>query len=169
MLTLEVDGFGNVLKQATIGYGRRAQVRIADDQGDLRLVPNPALAALHAADRERQTTALLTYAETAVTNAVDGTDTHRLPQTCEETTFELTGFPATGPAGRHAAADFVEADPGVLGRVRLRFTPPEVPYESVAAGQRRRRRVDHVRTLYRNDELSDLLSLGELAVPRSSR
>ena len=29
MLTLEVDGYGNVLKSATVGYGRRRTIRVS--------------------------------------------------------------------------------------------------------------------------------------------
>src|ERR1041384_5781930 len=40
-LTLEVDDYGNVLKQAAIGYGRRSQVRVVDKQGKVERVSNP--------------------------------------------------------------------------------------------------------------------------------
>jgi hypothetical protein len=54
-LTLEVDDFGNALKAAAIGYGRVA--------------PDPTLPS--DADRLAQTTALLTYTESDVTNLID--------------------------------------------------------------------------------------------------
>src|SRR5690606_17912668 len=53
-LTLEVDDFGNVLKSAAIGYGRR--------QPDPNLPPE---------DQARQARIHVTYTENAVTNAVD--------------------------------------------------------------------------------------------------
>ena len=37
-LTLEVDDFGNVLKEAAIGYGRRATIRVVDDNGNVQQV-----------------------------------------------------------------------------------------------------------------------------------
>ena len=54
-LTLEVDAFGNVLKAAAIGYGRRQ--------------PDPALPLQ--ADRDKQTKTLITYTENRVTNPID--------------------------------------------------------------------------------------------------
>ncbi|KML60455.1 toxin [Burkholderia cepacia] len=143
-LTLEVDDFGNVLKQAAIGYGRRL---------------SPLWTQW---DRDRQTTALLTYTENRVTNAIGSSDAHRNPLSCEATTFELTGYTATGPAGRYRASDFVEPDPAAPGRLRHKFSAPEVGYEATAAGSLRRRPVEALRTLYRRDDLCDLLPLGEL-------
>ncbi|RQZ06079.1 toxin [Burkholderia sp. Bp9031] len=143
-LTLEVDDFGNVLKQAAIGYGRRL---------------SPLWTQW---DRDRQTTALLTYTENRVTNAIGSSDAHRNPLSCESITFELTGYTATGPAGRYRASDFVEPDPAAPGRLRHKFTAPEVGYEATAAGSQRRRPIEARRTLYRRDDLSGLLPLGEL-------
>ena len=143
-LTLEVDDYGNVLKQAAIGYGRR--VSPLSEQWD----------------RDRQTMQLLTYTESRATNAIDFSDTRRNPLPCEAITFELTGYPATGPAGRYQAADFVEPDPAAPGRLRHKFTAPEVPYEATATGSRRRRPIELLRTLYRRDDLNGLLSLGDL-------
>lgn len=143
-LTLEVDDFGNVLKQAAIGYDRRASP--LSEQWD----------------RDRQTTPLLTYTENRVTNPIDAPDTHRNPLPCEAITFELTGYPATGPAGRYQASDFVEPDPAKPTRLRHRFTAPEVAYEATATGNHRRRPIEWLRTLYRRDDLVGLLPLGAL-------
>ncbi|CUU56570.1 RHS repeat-associated core domain-containing protein [Parafrankia irregularis] len=152
-LTLEVDDVGNVLKQAAVGYGRRAS-------------PLPAQW-----DRDRQTTPLLTYTENRVTNAIDSPDAHRNPLPCEAATFELTGYLATGPAGRYQTSDLVEPDPAAPGRLRHTFAAPEVPYESAAAGSQRRRPIEVLRTLYRRDDLTGLLPLGglqSLALPGES-
>ncbi|OQY99744.1 MAG: toxin [Candidatus Brocadia sp. UTAMX2] len=143
-LTLEVDAFGNVLKQAAIGYGRR--VSPLSTQWD----------------RDRQTTPLLTYTENDVTNAIELADTHRNPLPCEAITFELTGYTATGAAGRFQASDFVEPDPTAAGRLRHKFAVPEVAYEATATGSQRRRPIEWLRTLYRRDNLDGLLPLGDL-------
>jgi RHS repeat-associated protein len=143
-LTLEVDDVGNVLKQAAIGYGRRTSP--LSEQWD----------------RDRQTTPLLTYTESRVTHAIESPDTHRNPLPCEAITFELTGYVATGPAGRYLASDLVEPDPAAPGRLRHQFTAPEVPYEATASGSGRRRPITWLRTLYRRDNLTDLLPLGAL-------
>jgi hypothetical protein len=54
-----------VTQRAAIGYGRRAS-------------PLP-----EKWDRDRQTTALLTYTENRVTNAIESPDAHRNPLPCE--------------------------------------------------------------------------------------
>lgn len=143
-LTLEVDEVGNVLKQAAIGYGRRASP--LSEQWD----------------RDRQTTPLLTYTENRVTNAIDSPDTHRNPLPCETITFELTSYQATGSAGRYQTLDFVEPDPAKPTHLRHKFAAPEVAYEATATGNQRRRPIELLRTLYRRDDLSGLLPLGDL-------
>ena len=152
-LTLEVDDFGNVLKQAAIGYGRRTSQLTTQW------------------DRDRQTTALLTYTENRVTNAIESGDTTRNPLPCEVITFELTGYTPTGSAGKFRASDFVEPDPANASRLRHKFTAPEVAYETTATGSQRRRPIEWLRTLYRRDDLTALLPLGglqPLALPGES-
>lgn len=149
-LTLEVDDSGNVLKQAAIGYGRRASP--LSEQWD----------------RDRQTTPLLTYTENRVTNAIASDDAHRNPLPCEAVTFELIGYTPTGTGARYQFSDFVERDPDAPGRLRHKFNPPEVAYEETAVGTNRRRPIEWVRTLYRRDNMNGLLPLGEteaLALP----
>ncbi|WP_373509393.1 toxin TcdB middle/C-terminal domain-containing protein, partial [Thiocapsa sp.] len=167
-LTLEVDDYGNVLKQSAIGYGRREQIRIVDAQGQVQQSPNPGLAGLDATDRARQTTALITYTENRVTNAIESVDAHRNPLPCEALTFELTGYAPTGSAGRFQAADLVEPDPAAVGRLRHRLTD-KVAYEAVPTANACRRPIECLRTLYRPDDCGvarndpmALLPLGEL-------
>jgi RHS repeat-associated protein len=160
-LTLEVDAYGNVLKQAAIGYGRRTQILVVDAQGNAQLMANPGLAGLQSADQAKQTTALLTYTENRVTNAIETADTHRNPLPCEALTFELTGYTATASAGRYQASDFVEPDPGLPGRLRHKFTD-QVAYEAAATANPCRRPIEGLRTLYRRDDLTGLLPLSEL-------
>lgn len=178
-LTLEVDAFGNVLKQAAIGYGRRKQIRVVDDQGNVQQAPNPGLTGLEATDQAKQTTPLLTYTENRVTkdhdtgrDAIDRDDDYRVPLPCEALTFELTGYTASGPAigpatipaeriHRYQASDLVEPDPASPGRLRHKFTD-QVPYEAPATGNPCRRPIEWLRTLYRRDNLSGLLPLGDL-------
>lgn len=149
-LTLEVDAYGNVLKQAAIGYGRRA---------------SPLSETW---DRERQTTNLLTYTENHFTKdhdtgseAIDREDDWRVPLPCEALTFELTGYVPTGSAARYQASDFVEPDPTSAGRLRHKFTD-EVSYESGPTANPCRRPVNRLRTHYRRDDLNGMLPLGKL-------
>jgi RHS repeat-associated protein len=160
-LTLEVDDYGNVLKAAAIGYARRTTIRVLDGQGQVQQVPNPGLAGLTPSDQATQTTTLLTYTETPVTNPVESAETHRNPLSCEAITFELTGYTPTGPAGRFQAADLVEPDPNAVGRLRHKFTD-QVAYEATVTGNPCRRPIEWLRTLYRPDDLTSLLPLGEL-------
>ncbi|NOT09808.1 MAG: toxin [Gemmatimonadales bacterium] len=161
-LTLEVDPFGNVLKEATIGYGRR--------QPDATL-PLPS-------DRDRQTRSLVTYTESRVSNSIDDTaalpDDYRAPVPCEATTYELTGYTPSGSSGRYQGADFVQA----AGNGLTGIFDTEIPYEGQATNGRQRRLIEQVRTLYRPDDLGSgpndplaLLSLGTvepLALPGDS-
>ena len=160
-LTLETDDYGNVLKRAMIGYGRRPDIRTIDAAGDVREVPNPGFTSLTATDRTKQTRALLVLNENRVTNAVESADSHRNPAPCEQVTFELTGYRPTGPAGRYRPADLVERDPSGTGRLRTRVTD-EVPYEAAPTARQCRRPIEWLRTLYRRDDLTSLLPLGEL-------
>lgn len=161
-LTLETDEFGNVLKSAAIGYRRREEIRVAGELGNVTQAPNLGLNALGSHDQAKQTRTLITYTEKRVTHAIESPDTHRNPLPCESRTFELTGYTATGAAGRYQSSDLVESDPDTPGRLRHRFTAPEIAYEDTATGNRCRRCVEWLRTLYRSDDLSGLLPLGEL-------
>jgi hypothetical protein len=177
-LTLEVDRYGNVLKEATIGYGRRETIRVLDDSGHVQEVPNRALLDLLpgdstkniVGDQERQTTALITYTENLVTNEIEDTDLHRNPLPREARAFELTNCNPTGPAGRFRPADFVEPDPEANDRLRSIFKK-EVDYEVAPSGDSCRRLIRCERTLYRSDDLTALLgfagqnTLESLALP----
>ncbi len=62
-----------------------------------------------------------------------------------------------GPASlvhRFQASDFVEPDPAAPGRLRHKFTAPEVAYEATAAGNQRRRPIEWLHSLYRRDDLA---------------
>lgn len=167
-LTLEVDAVGNVLKSAAVGYGRRASLRVVDAQGVARTVPNPGLQALAADDQAQQTRVLATYTENRCTGVLDAADAHRAPLPCETSVFELTGYAPSGPAGRFRPFDLVEADPAAPGRLRHVFDNEAAYEEAAATGARQRRLIERVRTLYRRDDLTALLALGEgsaLALP----
>ncbi|MCP9461813.1 MAG: hypothetical protein NNA24_07200 [Nitrospira sp.] len=162
-LTLEVDAFGNVLKQAAIGYGRRKQIRVVDDQGNVQQVPNPGLTGLDATDQAKQTTPLLTYTGNRVTNAVETADDHRTPLPCESRTYELTGYTPTGAAGRFQFSDLVRLDPTDLdGLRRDHVFDTEIKYKDKPTGGKQRRLIEHVRTYYRRNNLGGPLPLGEL-------
>jgi RHS repeat-associated protein len=136
-LMLEVDPYGNVLKGASIGYGRRH--------------PDPTLPLQ--ADRDRQTQTLITYTENRFTNPIDDPavhpDDYRTPLPCETRTYELTGYTPTGTAGRFQRADFVRpADNGLEHSF-----DGEIHYEEAPTDGKERRLIEQLRTLYRPDDL----------------
>jgi RHS repeat-associated protein len=145
-LTLEVDGFGNVRKEATVGYGRR----------------QPDLALPLQSDRDKQTRTLITYTENRTTNAIDDAaafpEAYRTPLPCEVRSYELTGYIPTGAAGRFQDADLV----AVVGGALTHIFDTEIDYETPPTAGRQRRAIEHMRTLYRADDLTALLPLGGL-------
>src|SRR5215208_5336195 len=165
-LTLEVDDFGNVLKQVAIGYGRRE--------------PDPDLPLQ--ADPDKQTKTLITYTENFYTNpypdphtnpVLQYDDAYRAPLLCETRTYELTGYPPTGAAGRFQHADFVQPNP-IDSNTLIHVFVSEVNYEKEdqqPTSNKQRRLVEQARTLYRKNDLTDLLALGaleSLALPGES-
>ena len=141
-LVLEVDDYGNVLQEMTVGYGRRAAST------------DPVLTA---ADRARQDRSLITWTQHHVTNAIDAGDQYRTPLPAETLTWELTGFAPEGGAERFSFDEWTRANFARL------TTATEIPYEQTADHVTPERRlIEHVRTLYRRDDLTALLALRTL-------
>jgi RHS repeat-associated protein len=135
-LTLEVDPYGNVRKSAAIGYGRRQ--------------PDPDLAAQ---DQLKQGELLITYSEHDFTKAVEGADDYRTPLPCEERTYELTGLALQAGQGRFTFKNVLDAGTAAAA----------LAYEqSPTAGTLQKRLIEQVRTLYRHDDLTGPLALGDL-------
>lgn len=146
VLTLEVDPYGNVLREVAIGYGRR--------RSDATLPLQ--------ADQDNQTRALITYTENRVTNdpvtgAIDTADNYRTPLPCETRTYELTGFKPENNAARFSFDEWTRND------FALPASATDIPYEQTAdIVSKQKRLIEHARTLYRKDDLTALLPLGEL-------
>ena len=153
-LTLAVDTYGNVLKSLAIGYGRR--------QSD----PNLPLQT----DQDKQTQTLMTYTENRYTNAIDDPihdpDNYRTPLPSETRTYELTGFKPAGNTNRFSFGEWVKND---FERLKL---AGEIRYEATPdLTKEQKRPIEHVRTCYRKNDLTDLLPLGtveSLALPGES-
>ncbi|MGG5890090.1 SpvB/TcaC N-terminal domain-containing protein [Falsiroseomonas sp. HC035] len=128
-LTLEVDGFGNVLRSATIAYGRSG----ADPE-------------LSADDQARQAQALATAVESGFTLEIDLEDDFRAPLPCSSVTSELTG---AVPAGVALPLDFEAADAVVRSAARIEYDAAPTP------GAVELRAVEHVRLFFRRDDLDD--------------
>ncbi len=150
-LMLEVDEYGNVLKSLAIGYGRRQS-------------PLP-----EQRDRDKQTTTLITFTDnrfTDIDDVIQHPDHYRTPLPAETRTSELTGFKP-----KHNAARF-SFDEWSRNGFALLASAVEIPYEQTADDiTQQKRLIEHVRTLYRKDDLTALSPLGEvepLALPGES-
>lgn len=152
-MTLEVDGFGNVLKSVTIGYGRRH-----DD-------PSPLLTA---EDREKQKRTLVAYTENRYTNAVEEPDAYRAPLPCEARTYELIELPKLVPNSNEPDVTNLFRFDEMLSKTQSASDGQhDLLYENIkatgaTANHSYRRLIEHVRALYRRDDLADLLPLGQL-------
>ena len=150
-LTLEVDGFGNVMKSLAIGYGRRTAAN------------DPALTD---GDKARQTRLLITLSENDFTNPVLEPDQYRTPLPAETRTSELSGFKPENNAARFSFDEWTHNDFALLA------SAADIPYEETADNiAKQKRLIEHVRTRYRNDDLTALLPpgvVGALALPGES-
>jgi RHS repeat-associated protein len=141
-LRLEVDPYGNVLKEIGVGYGRRTAST------------DPILTD---ADRVRQSRLLVTYTESSFTNPILAADHYRTPLPAGTRTYELAGFTPEGGAERFSLDEWVRDGFSSLA------SAVEIPYEQAADDVTRQKRlVEHIRTRYRRDDLTGLLPFGEL-------
>ncbi|MDP9021636.1 MAG: toxin [Actinomycetota bacterium] len=148
-LDLDVDEFGTVLLSVSASYGRE----LAD----------PSLPAATRADQARN---LVTMAERRVTNGIDD-DAYRTPTVHDERTWQLTGYPRSGPAGRFVPSDLAVVDPADPNRLAA-LTDEDLSYEVRPTVGRQRRLVSRARTRYRREDLTGPLPLGEMG-PRAIR
>lgn len=140
-LTLEVDAFGNVRKELSISYGRRQ--------------PDPSLPSQ--ADRNVQGSTFITCTENDVTNAIDDPlnswDDYLTPLPSATRTYELTGFAPTRLQDRFTVDEWVDDDFGLLEHAAA------IDYDEIAVtGQKQKRLIEHELTLYRKNDLTDLLA-----------
>ena len=138
-VVLAIDDYGNPLRSASAGYGRR--------------YPDPALAP---EDQVTQARLRLTYTENEYTNAVDLPDAYRTPMPAQTRVFEVVGL---GPSGR--LFSFAELRDG------LAVITAELPFQDWDADQDRlpapaRRLIARSSVRYRRDDLSGALPLGVL-------
>ncbi len=154
-MVLAVDDFGNELQSVAIGYGRRH-----DDPGPL----------LRAEDRARQKKLHATCTESAYTNAILADDDYRTPLPAEVRRYELikvTPDANTPDADTPEITHLFGFDELVAKTAHASDGRHELPYEDVEArgateAHPYRRLIEHVRTLYRKDDLSAALPLGQV-------
>ncbi|WP_406389680.1 SpvB/TcaC N-terminal domain-containing protein [Streptomyces sp. NBC_00887] len=156
-LVLAVDAFGNVLRSASVAYGRRhrdTDERLTDDD--------------HAVQRRCH----VQVTDTAWTAPTDAPDAWQAPQPCERRSYEIHHYPV--PHGTPVASGVAITPllaPGALAAdlTALEDGHADVPYEDVTAatvtGQGPHRRlIEHTRTLFLSDDLSGPLPLGSAGV-----
>jgi RHS repeat-associated protein len=147
-MTLEVDGYGNVVKSVAVGYGRR--LGLSPLQGD---------------DKKKQEQLLITYSENVVTNPIDELDDHRTPLPCEARTYELL---KTEPDGSLPdITNLFVFDEMVAKAGKASDGNHDLDYEDTyatgaTANHPYQRLIEQVRTLYRSNDLTSLLPLGQL-------
>jgi hypothetical protein len=155
-MTMAVDEFGNVLQSAAIGYGRRY-----DD-------PDPLLTD---DDKKKQNRTQVTYTENCYTNPINQDDAYRTPLPCETRTYELL---KVDPAANEPLVTNLFRFDEMLSKIQgVSDGQHDVPYEDIdAVGAHAdapyRRLIEHVRTLYRKNDLTGFLPLGDvesLALP----
>lgn len=149
-LTLDVDPYGNVLRAASVTYGRR----------------RPDLSIKDAGDRAEQTRLHITCSENRFTNGVNGTDAWRPPLPSEARTYELTGL---DPPEGDLRFTFTQVRDAIGSAIELSYEATPAP------GALQKRLIEHTRTRYRPNDLGvsngsalallPLGSLESLAVP----
>lgn len=148
-LTLSVNTYGDIVRSASVGYGRR------HDDPDSNLT---------ARDRDAQRRLWITYAQTDYTEALSNDIVHRGPAPSEERTYEVVKLvPRSTIAGITNPFGFDELDSAIS---ELEKGAHEIPYEDIAGTQATedapyRRLVEHTRRLYRSDDLTGALDPGK--------
>jgi len=158
-ITLEVDEFGNILQSVAIGYGRRY------DDPDLLLTDD---------DRIKQKRTLVTYTENQFTNSIKQDDAYRTPLPYETHTYEILNVL---PDADELLVTNLFRFNEMLNKIQAASDGEhDIPYEDIdAAGALAdvpyRRPIEHVRTLFRTNDLTGFLPLGQiesLALPYES-
>ncbi len=147
-LTLEVDEYGNVLKSAAVGYGRRRRDATLPTDGD----------------RDKQALIHITYTENSVTNAITNQAEHyRTPLPAESRTYELRkAQQEKSPVGLTNLYRFGDLltyiEQAADGNHDIAYEDMTFARAQLVAAQPAesesyfRRRIEHVRTLYRPDD-----------------
>jgi RHS repeat-associated protein len=141
-MTLEVDGYGNVLKSVAIGYGRRY-----DDSSQL-LTPQ---------DRDKQKRIHVTYSENRFTNPVEEPDDYRTPLPAAARTYELIQLPRLSPGSNQPEITKLFRFDEMLSKIQASSDGlhdlPNEDIDAAGATGNHRRLIEHARTLYRPDDL----------------
>jgi RHS repeat-associated protein len=128
-LSLAIDAYGNLTRQATVAYPRR----------------NPAY--------PEQAATPVRYSESDIANVADQLDWYRLGLPIETRVYELTGVAPDATSGLY--------DPVALAPAAA--AAAEIPYEATPDPTTAQRRLlTRGRTIYRSDDLSVALPIGQV-------
>lgn len=160
-VVLEVDPWGNVLKSVAIGYGRR----LPDSQ-------------ITSEDQSKQSQVLITYTENRYTNPIPDPklsvdilkeyDAYRTPLQSEMRTFEVIKFEPSKTKLKGITQLFRFEDlEDLVNKNKFSEGEWDIPYEDVAHEKAEddhsyRRVIEHIRMVYRSNELKGLLPLHSL-------
>lgn len=148
-LNLTSDEYGNVLESVSINYGRR------------HVGPNPHLGG---EDRAKQKKMLSVLTLQKFTNSVQERDSYRTPLLCEKQTFELLNIPKVLPP---AAVQLIRAKSLKAIISSVAKGGYDLPFQDFLGNGAvlehvYRRRLSRVRNVFRSDDLSRQLPLGQL-------
>jgi RHS repeat-associated protein len=155
-INLSVDAYGNILQSVAIVYGRRFEDAFAhvkspfNDEGKIK---------------QRQT--LITFTENRFTHAVEADNAYRTPLPWETRTFEVlkvdhesTKNNLTNLFRFDELKTLVDTPAFANGTWDLPYH--DVNHEGATENRPYRRLIEHVRTVYRKNDLSAFLRLEEL-------
>lgn len=133
-MVIEADEFGNILKTATIGYGRKTIDPDLDDS-----------------ERSEQNRTYIVFTENNYTNKIDSPSDYHLPVLWETKTFELTGLTPESNYFRP-------------GKMKSDFESAAlIAYQDISSpGITQKRLIEHLRYVYFKNDLSGPLPAGEL-------
>lgn len=138
-LNIKLDEYGNVLESAAVVYPR---------------IVNEA--SLPPETLESQSQTVIIYTQNQFTNDVSAENTHRLRLPAEVTTYELRGVSKSG--ARYKPADFSD----ILSDARSDTAFYHELDKPLAGGKPLKRRIEHIRSTYYQDNLTGALPLYRL-------
>ncbi len=143
-LVLKVDRFGNVEQSLSVGYRRR---KVSPE-----LSPE-----LSRTERLEQAETRILYTQSSFTNAVDDSSVWRTPLPAEQVKYEIKGRGWSDSLRVMFDASLTALANGAGGLITIPYSAAQNP-----TGDPSKRRVEHLRTRYRRDDLRDLCSVGDL-------